>query len=164
MPWRGKCSYRCVCIKIKMLIAIHTNILGSSSLIKKILWLRSSLPTCPEDFRSELIPPRHRNPVNYYPVWDNQEKCPQLRRETQNFLKNVTLQALNLFIGHPVFLLQSQELKLLPVSPSGKRIPTEISKKALVISRPALWQTETTKLFFACECESKQESQIQSAD
>lgn len=57
---------------------------------------------------------------------------------TQNFLKNVTLQALNLFIGHPVFLLQSQELKLLPVSPAGKGIPTEMSKKALVISSDKL--------------------------
>lgn len=161
-PWRGRCSYQGGCVKLQVLTAMHRDILGSSSLIKKILWLRSSLPTSPRTFDQGWSPP-HKGILSIItPVGWRRNAHSSGGRHTQ-FWKNVTLQALNLLIRHPVFLLESQELKLLPVSPTGKGIPTEMSKKALRISRAALWQTETTKLFLVCECESTQQPQIQSA-
>lgn len=65
---------------------MHRDILGSSSLIKKILWLRSSLPTSPRTFDQGWSPHTQRNPVNYYPC-GMKEKCPQLRRETHTILE-----------------------------------------------------------------------------
>lgn len=95
-----------------------------------MLWLRSCLPTCPQDSRWELIPHRQRNPVNDYPVWDNSRNAHSWEGNTHNFLKNVTLQALNLCTRHTELLLQSQELRLLLGAWQGKEFQQKCPKKS----------------------------------
>lgn len=74
---------------------------------------------------------------------------------THNFLKNVTLQALNLFIRHPVFFYFKSSNCFLWAH-QGKEFQQKCPKKP--------WRFQkTTKLFLVSECESKEQPQIQTA-
>lgn len=124
-----------------------------------MLWVRSSLPSCPQDFRCELNPPA-TGILSMITPCGITRNAHSWQGNTHNSLKNVTPQPLNLF---SVFTSKSKSSDC-SCEPGRQRNSNRNVQKSSKISRPALWQTETTKLFLVCECESKQQSQIQTAD